>query len=112
MSTAAHDMSRFWRLFTYQHGRVNGTFVVHAGKGVVHHVKPYELTIYADEAHSWGRVLYSQDLTAYIRDGSVTIPKHMIREDKLYDIEGAWDEVIAAIEACVAAFPQPAEGES
>lgn len=104
MSEQAHDMSRFWRLFTYQHGRVNGTFVVHAGKEGVHNVKPYEVTVYADEAHSWGRVLYSKDLTAFIRDGAVDIPKHMIAEAVRHDVQDAWGDVIAAIEACVTAY--------
>ena len=109
MSEQAHDMSRFWRLFTYQHGRVNGTFVVMAGKDGVHNVKPFEVTIYADEDHSWGRVLYSQDLTAFYRDGAVDVPRHMIREAVRFDIEDAWGDVLAAIEACIAAFPEPTD---
>lgn len=105
MSEQAHDMSRYWRLFTYQHGRINGTFVVMAGKEGPHNVKPFEVSVYADEGHTWGRVLRSEDLTAFVKDGEIDIPKHMIREDVRYDIEGAWDDMLVAIRACVAAFP-------
>lgn len=105
MPETAHDMSRYWRIFTYQHGRVNGTFVVKAGKDGVHNVSPFEVTVYADDAHTWGRVLYSKDLTAFYRDGAVDVPKHMIREEVRYDVEDAWDDMIAALTACIAAFP-------
>lgn len=111
MSAQAHDMSRFWRLFTYQHGRINGTFVVHSGKDGVHHVKPYEVTVYADEAHTWGRSLYSRDMTAFVKNGALSIPKHMIREAVLPEIEDAWDEMIAAIQACIEAFPPVTDSE-
>jgi hypothetical protein len=113
MPEQAHDMSAYWRIFTYQHGRINGTFVVHAGKERVHNVKPYEATVYADETHSWGRVLHVNDLTAFVRDGGVDIPKHMIREEVRYDVEDAWDDLIAAMTACVEAFgPAHADGAS
>lgn len=107
---AAHDMTRFWRIFTYQHGRINGTFIVKAGKDRVHNVCPEEVTIYVDDAHSWGRVLYGSDLTAFVReDGSIDIPKHMVRERARYEVEDAEDELLAAIRACVAAFPLSAD---
>lgn len=102
----AHDMTRFWRIFTIQHGRVNGTFIVKAGKGRVHNITPEEVTIYGDDAHSWGRVLRSGDLTAFVReDGSIDIPKHMIRERSRYEVEDAIDDLLACLRACVAAFP-------
>lgn len=105
MSEQAHDMSAYWRLFTYQHGRINGTFVVHAGKDGPHNVNPYDVTVYADEARTWGRVLYSKDFTAFVRDGEIEIPKHMIREDIRHDVEDAWGDMLTAIRACVDAFP-------
>lgn len=101
----AHDMTKFWRIFTVQHNRINGTFIVKAGKDRVHNVCPEEVTIYADDAHSWGRVLYARDLTAFVReDGSVDIPKHMIRERVRYEVEDAEVDLLAAIQACIAAF--------
>lgn len=104
MTSRAHDMSRFWRIYSYQHGRINGTFVVHGAKDGAHHVKPYDVTVYADESHSWGRVLRSDDLTAFYRSGAVNIPAHMIREAIRADVEDAIDEISAAIADCVAAF--------
>lgn len=102
----AHDMTRFWRIFTIQHGRVNGTFIVKAGKGRVHNITPEDVTIYGDDAHSWGRVLRSGDLTAFLReDGSIDIPKHMIRERSRYEVEDAMDDLLACLRACVEAFP-------
>lgn len=100
----ARDMSRFWRIFSYQHGRINGTFVVHGAKDGVHHVKPYDVTVYSDESHSWGRVLRSDDLTAFYRDGAIAIPAHMIREAVRPDVEDAQDDLIVAIAECVVAY--------
>lgn len=101
----AHDMSQFWRVFTYQHKRISGTFVVHADKDAAHHVKPYDVTIWADDAHSWGRVIKSDDFTAFVKAGEIEMPSHMIREAVRYDIEDAMEDLIEAIRACVAAFP-------
>ena len=101
----AHDMSQFWRIFTYQHNRISGTFVVHADKDAAHHVKPYDVTIWADDSHSWGRVVKSDDFTAFVKAGEIEIPAHMIREAVRADIEDARDELIVAIRACVEAFP-------
>lgn len=98
-------MSRYWRIFTYQRGLVSGTFVVHADKTGPRNVKPYSAVVYHDDNHSGGRVLYGPDFTAFVKDGAVSIPKHMIRESVLADVEDAWDDLIADIEACVAAFP-------
>lgn len=106
----AHDMTRFWRIFTIQHGRINGTFIVKAGKDRVHNVTPEDVTIYADDAHSWGRVIVGRDLTAFVRDdGEIEIPRHMIREAIRFDVEDAMDDLIACIRACVEAFPKPTD---
>ncbi|ONI65646.1 hypothetical protein CSIV_05040 [Microbacterium sp. CSI-V] len=109
MSGVAQDMSSFWRIFTYQHGRISGTFVVHGGKDGAHHVKPYDVTVYADDSHSWGRVLRSDDLTAFYRNGSVEIPAHMIREGVRPDVEDVMGELVVAIAACIAAFESSAQ---
>ena len=102
----AHDMTRFWRIFTIQHGRINGTFIVKAGRDRVHNVTPEDVTIYGDDAHSWGRVLYGKDLIAFVReDGSIDLPEHMIKESLRYDVLDAKDDLISAIRACVEAFP-------
>ena len=102
----AYDMTRFWRIFTIQHGRVNGTFIVRAGKDRVHNVTPEDVTIYLDDEHSWGRVLDARDLTAFVReDGSIDLPEHMIRESIRDDVLEVMDDLITAIRACVEAFP-------
>ena len=102
----AHDMTRFWRIFTIQHGRINGTFIVKAGNDRVHHVTPELVTVYGDDTHCWGRTLYGKDLTAFVReDGSVDIPKHMISEKVRYEVEDAEADLLACIRACVEAFP-------
>lgn len=109
MSEQAHDMSRYWRIFTYQHGRVNGTFIVYAGKDRIHNVKPLDVTVYVDEQHSWGRILKHDDLIAFLRDGEIDIPEHMIRERVRAEVEDAMPDLLAAIEACIAAFPEPTD---
>lgn len=102
----AHDMTRFWRIFTIQHGRVNGTFIVRAGKDRVHNVTPEDVTLYGDDEHSWGRVLHSTDLTAFVsEDGSIDLPEHMIKESLRDDVLDARDDLLSAIRACVDAFP-------
>lgn len=109
MPNQAYDMSQYWRIFSYQHGRVDGTFVVYTSKAGPHNVRPYEVVILPDETYMGGRILYGPDFTAFVKDGTVSIPKHMIRESVLPDVEDAWDDMIAAIEACVAAFPTEQE---
>lgn len=102
----AHDMTRFWRIFTIQHGRVNGTFTVKAGKDRVHNVTPEEVTVYGDDSHRWGRVLHGTDLTAFVReDGSIDLPEHMIKESLRHDVLDAEADLLACIRACVEAFP-------
>lgn len=76
----------------------------------MHNVCPDEVTIYVDDERSWGRLLYSRDLTAFVRDdGSIEIPPHMVSEKVRHEVEDAKDELIAAVRACVEAFPQPGE---
>lgn len=102
---SAHDMTRFWRIFTVDHGRVRGDFIVYAAKVGVHDVKPLNVTLWADEAHTWGRVVKYDDFIAMVRDDGITIPAHMIRADVRLDIEDAMDDLLAAMRQCVDAFP-------
>ena len=69
-----------------------------------YNVKPFDVTVYGDDSHSWGRVMYQQDFTVFVKDGVVDLPKHMIRGDVRYDVEDALSDIIAAVEACVLAF--------
>lgn len=110
MTAQAYDMSRFWRILEVQHGRVSGSFIVHADKSGPHNVKPHEVAVFHDDEHTSGRSLCSRDLTAFVVDGEIRLPKHMIRSEVRAVVEGAWDDVIAAIEACVTAFPSGQEG--
>ncbi len=95
--TTAHDMSEHWRLVSAEAAndthRVYGTWWVSRDN-----VKTVDVTIWDSQA-KYGRVFYSDDLTAFVEHGEVDLPKHMIRSDKLAEAEAAWDllvEVIAA----------------
>ena len=79
----AYDMGKFWRLVTVDGGLVTGTFWVSLGRSAdsqAVHVKTVDVVVWADERRSSGRVLYSDSLTAFIEDGEVRVPEHMIRE--------------------------------
>ena len=53
-----------------------------------------------DKELNWGRVFYSRDLTAFVRDRRrVELPKHMIASDRLAEAEDAWDLLMAVIQA-------------
>jgi small nuclear ribonucleoprotein (snRNP)-like protein len=100
----AHDMTRFWRIFTVDHGRVRGDFIVYAAKVGVHEVKPLNVTLWDDE-HTWGRVVKYDDFIAIVKGDGIEIPGHMIRADVRPDIEDAMDDLLAALRECVDAFP-------
>lgn len=97
----AHDMSRFQRIFTVERGRVTGLFValvVPKDRDLVM-VTPYDVTVWADDAHTWGRTLVSRDFTAWVRGDTVDVPGHMITADKRDDIAAALSDFITAIQA-------------
>lgn len=100
----AYDMGRFWRLVSVDGGRVTGTFwVSHNADGEPHSVRSVDVTVWADEQHSWGRTLYSDSLTAFISGDEIRIPKHMIRERVRDDVLDAMDAMTNAIRLAVAA---------
>ena len=102
---SAHDMTRFWRIFTVYHGRVRGDFIVYATKTGAHYVKPLDVTLWADGAHTWGRVVKYDDFIANVKADGIEIPAHMIRADVRPDIEDAMEDLLAALRECVDAFP-------
>lgn len=96
------DMSKFWRLVSVNSPRISGTFwVCRRGDRPSDQtsVQSVEVTVWHEDRH-YGRSLGSKDLLAWIEnDGTVKLPKHMIRSDVLPDVEDAWDEMLAAIKA-------------
>lgn len=91
----AYDMSRYQRVIGTD-GRISGTWVALDGRRDRNEliVKPHNVVIY-DETRTFGRVLTEPDLTAWVRDSVVDIPKHMIAERVLYDVEEVWNEMSA-----------------
>ena len=96
-----HDMSRYWRLVSVENGRVTGTFWVDApDKRGRRSVKAVDVTVWADDARTWGRAV--TDLTAFLDgDGEVDIPPHMIREQVRDDVLAQIDAMKAACLAAV-----------
>ncbi|QDZ15794.1 hypothetical protein [Humibacter ginsenosidimutans] len=100
----AYDMSQFQRIIGVENGRVTGLFHVLSTKRGDYHVKPVDVTVWDDNEHHSGRVLYSSDLTAFVRDGDVDIPPHMIATEKHADVLDAMGAMEAAILAATEAF--------
>lgn len=90
----ARDMSAQWRL-VYVSGPVYGTFWVSAIS-----VRAVDVTIWYADAE-YGRVV--RELCAWVKDGQVDIPKHMIdpmvRDDVLDRLDDMKAAVLAAVEA-------------
>lgn len=57
-----------------------------------------------DETHSYGRGIGRDDMTVFVRDGEVDIPKHMISERIRAEVEEVWDELIELLGLIVQAF--------
>ncbi len=98
----AYDMSRHQRVIGTD-GRISGTWVVLSAKSGEVLIKPHEVTIY-DETRTYGRLLRPDSLTAWVRDGEVDVPKHMIREETRFEVEDAWDELIELLTLIAKAF--------
>lgn len=98
----AYDMSRHQRVIGTD-GRISGTWVVLSAKSGEVLIKPHEVTIY-DETRTYGRVLWPDSLTAWVRDGEVHVPKHMIRDETRFEVEDAWGELIKLLELIAQAF--------
>lgn len=94
----AYDMGRFQRIVGVEGPRVRGSFIAHAtNEDDRIHVSPFDVTIW-DEGHLSGRIIHHEDLLAFVDpEGTVDIPKHMLREDKRHDIEDVWDEMVSAV---------------
>lgn len=104
------DMSKFWRLVCVSRSRVSGTFwVSRRGDRPTDRtsVSTVDVVVW-DEGRHWGRTLTTKDLTAWVNDdGTVDLPKHMIREDVRDDVEDAWDEMLAAIKVAAEVGGRP-----
>lgn len=112
----AYDMSRHQRVFGTD-GRISGTWVALSAKSGEVLIKPHEVTIY-DETRTYGRVLSRDSLTAWVRNGVVDVPKHMIREETRAEIEEAWNELIELLGLIAQSFfdgpraPEPPSTDS
>lgn len=102
MSTpVGHDMSRFWRLVSIENGRVTGTaWVTRPTDKGEQHVKAVDLVVWSDDQHHTGITV--SDLTAFVRDGVVDLPRHMIQGPEWVQAE-VWDQVDAVKAAMLAA---------
>ena len=91
----AYEMSRYQKVIGTD-GRISGTWVAIGGLRDRDEliVKPHNVVIY-DETRTFGSVLTEPDLTAWVRESVVDIPKHMIAERVRYDVEEVWDEMLA-----------------
>jgi len=105
-----HDMSRYWRLVSVEGGPITGTVWVSIPRKGEQTVKAVDMTLWADEKHSWGRLI--KDMTAFIRNGVVEISKHMIEERVREDVLDQIDAVKVAILAAAAAVTWPADEAS
>lgn len=103
-----YDMSEHWRLVGIDGcERITGTFWVtrpESDNDTIW-VKAVDVTVWSEGRHH-GRVLYSGDLAASVKNGAVDLRRRLIRDDKLDDVEEVWDDMLAAI-AAVAAEVQP-----
>lgn len=99
----AYDMSRFQRVIGTD-GRISGTWIALQSRSERDiHIKPSDVTIY-DETHSYGRVLGRDDLLAFVRDGEIDVPKHMISERIRPEVEEVWEELIELLALIAQAF--------
>ena len=104
------DMSQHWRIIdatgSDDSHRIHGKWWVSIASIVA-----IDVCIWDKELNR-GRVFYSRDLTAFVRDRRrVELPKHMIASDRLAEAEDAWDLLMAVIQA-VADTPWDAGGRS
>lgn len=90
---------------------MTGTFWVlrASGRRDDYHVKPVDVIVWDSPEHHSGRVLYPTDLTAFVKDGVVDIPPHMVVKDKHADVLDVMADMEAAILAACAAFPDGEE---
>lgn len=98
----AYDMGEHWRLVGVEGGRVTGTFWVSLPTdryGAI--VRPVDVTVWFDEQHTGGRILYSGDLSATVRDGDIDLSEHRIDERKRADVLDAMDAMHTAIRLAV-----------
>lgn len=100
MSATAHDMSQHWRLISAEAAndthRVYGTWWA-----AREYIKAVDVTIWSREMRC-GWVFYSSSLTAFIEtDGSVRIPKHMVRGSDAHQFaaEEAWELLLSVVQA-------------
>lgn len=99
-----YDMSKYQRIIGVDEGRITGTFYaigLEPDRDVW--VKPVDVVIW-DEGHHSGRVLYSGDLSASVRDGVAKLSKHMVKTSLLPDVEEVWDEMLQVLVSVVETY--------
>lgn len=101
----AYDLGRFQRIVQVDGSRIRGKFQVLSARDDRDEawVSAIDVTVYADDDRSWGRVFYSNDLTGSVKDGVAQLSKHMVASNKLHDVEDVWDEMLAVLAAAAAA---------
>lgn len=97
--TEVADMGRYWRVVSVSHGRVSGQVValLPVGKSGEVHVTPMDITLWHDDDRRSGRILHSDGFTAFIKDGTVRLPEHMIRSDARDDVADVQTDLEHAI---------------
>lgn len=100
----AYDLGRYQRIVQVDGNRVRGKFeVLYARDGREFWVSAIDVTVYADEARSWGRIFYYGDLKGSVENGVASLSKHMVSSDRLADVEDVWDEMLEVLVAAAGA---------
>lgn len=102
MTARAYDMSEHQRIYTVESDNITGLFTALGNKPDRNiWISTLDATIWFNN-RQWGRVYYSNDLKASVKDGEVDLPKHMISSDLLAEVEDVWDEMCEVIAAVAA----------
>ena len=111
----AYSMDRFWTIVGVEGGRVTGMFVAVIPMSRLDDrtmVYPLDVTVWHDDEHTSGRLLYGKDFVAWVDGENVTLAKHMIASDKRADVEGAWEPMLAALRAVALVASEPSKEEA
>lgn len=105
---------RYHRLVQVEARRITGLFdvllSVHPDRDNTAWVKPHEVTVWADDRRTSGRVLYPDALAARVTDGIATLT--IIRGGVFADVMDVEDDMLAVVAlAAHTAIASGAEGE-
>lgn len=104
----AFELTAHQRLICVEGGRVTGIFWVLKTRVGRFHVKPVDVSVWDSDEHNSGRILYSDDLTAFVTGDEVDIPPHMVTPSKHDDVLDAMADMEAAILAATKAWKEVA----